>query len=672
MRVKVISTLIMTLILVPLFANQVPTDSYIYNSDGKSVETPPSFRFDRVIYPENSKSSFSDLFIYDNTLFVLEKGNGTLITEDGERLGFYTDLGEPWLFGEVSGLFIGEECIYIADSLNASVAVFDRESRRNILLISDPDTSDVGVSFSFIPSKVIADKAGNIYVLVRDMYYGALMFSSSGEFVGFYGANPMELSLKQKLDQSWKKLMNREQRDAMERFVPVAYSSFDIDEENFVYTCSYDITDESMKIRRINPSGKGRYDGKGLVFGDVIPPKESVEGLENTSHFVDVDISNDILYALDAARGRIFVYDESGSLITVLAGKGTQKGTFTNSVAIESDDERIYVLDGSDSSITVVKKTFYGENLFSALSLYREGLYVEALPYINEVLRIAPELEIAHLMKGKAYQKLGDNKSALDELKLSGDREQYSTIFEKIRLSFARENLGYIMLAIIIVLVIYMILRKRYGVLFRLPGYVSYLIAPLFHPFDLMWERKKKKTFSYLFATILLLLYFLFDILAYFSTGYAFNKNNAKEFNILLSIMNTAGAFLLFVTVNWLLSTISEGNGTYKEIYCASSYALIPLLFSNALNLILSHVLSLKEGVFMTWIESFAFVWAFCILFASISTIHEYSFSKTMKNLLMTLIGMVFALFLLFLSVVLFENTANIFSIIYNEIALRV
>ena len=64
------------------------------------------------------------------------------------------------------------------------------------------------------------------------------------------------MTLDMLLDQSWKQILSEEQQNAMSRFIPVAYTSFDIDGENFIYTCSQNALSESTRVRRLNPPAR--------------------------------------------------------------------------------------------------------------------------------------------------------------------------------------------------------------------------------------------------------------------------------------------------------------------------------------------------------------------------------------------------------------------------------
>lgn len=653
-----------------IHANSMPTSSYVYDSKGKAISINGMYYLQDVAYPSNPDMKYTDFFIFDNELYILSE-SGSILTLGGEEIHLLDDDNNLFQFVSAQGLFMTEGNIYIADYGNGSVLVFAMDTKMNVLTITEPDNQLYDSNVPFMPKKVIADKSGNIYVLVPDLYYGAVMFDSQGEFLGYFGANPTELTLSQMLDQSWKNLLNRTQRDAMERFVPVAYTSFDIDDEDFIYTCSSNIENEAMKIRMLNPSGKGLLDNKKIAFGDIFPDDELSDSLVNQTRFIDIDINNGLIAALDSARGRIFIYSEDGEVLNIFAGIGSQKGTFSKPISIEQDADHIYVLDDYDSSISIFAITSFGEAMLSAVSLFSDGLYQEASPYWREIQRVAPEFELAELGICKAEVDAKNYKVALRSLKLANDRVQYSLAFEKVRLDFIRSYFAWIILAIALLVLIYKISARKLRPYIKQSKRFALHKSAFFHPSDTLWQMKRKKEFTTLFPTIVFLAYFILSIIKYFNTGFIFNENDPDEFNILLQISSTIGLVVLWVVVNWAVSTISDGKGTLKEIYCSLSYVLIPMVVADIINLVLSHILIMEEGVFISWIDMASCIYSLVLLFIVVSTIHEYNLSKTIRNVLLTVLGILFIVFLVFLAIVLLENAMNIFSIIYNELALR-
>ena len=92
----------------------------------------------------------------------------------------------------------------------------------------------------------------------------------------------------------------------MEQFLPVEYSNLFMDEEGLLYTVSR--SGEDSPIKRLNLAGKDVLTRSGYVdvCGDIYPDKQS------KSNFVDITAdAQGMVYALDAAKGRIFVYNFS-------------------------------------------------------------------------------------------------------------------------------------------------------------------------------------------------------------------------------------------------------------------------------------------------------------------------------------------------------------------------
>ncbi len=130
-------------------------------------------------------------------------------------------------------------------------------------------------------------------------------------------------------------------------------------------------------------------------------------------------------------------------------------------------------------------------------------------------------------------------------------------------------------------------------------------------------------------------------------------------------------AYGLWVLVNWAVSTLSDGKGTARELFCASAYALLPYLAGKAIVLLLSHLLTQQEGAFLVWIEAAALGWSALLLLSVLMTLHQYSLGKVCGSIALTIGGIAVVLFLLFMAVVLFEHVSNLFMIVYNELTLR-
>ena len=92
---------------------------------------------------------------------------------------------------------------------------------------------------------------------------------------------------------------------------------------------------------------------------------------------------------------------------------------------------------------------------------------------------------------------------------------------------------------------------------------------------------------------------------------------------------------------------------------------------SQVLVLVLSHVFILDEQAFLTMISLAGFVWSGIMLLIVVTRVHDFTISKALANIALTIFGMLILVFLLFLMVVLMEHVLNLASTIYNELTMR-
>lgn len=680
--VKKVACLLTVLLLSGCFkstvhAQDIPYEGYTYDHNKTEQAAPSMYRPDRKYSfgTVEAPAALTDMYAYEGQLYVLDSaGSQVLVLNEGLELSgsiaFMDREGNPVSFPQAQGLFVCQWGIYISDTVGLCVDRFDLDGSF-VMRYEKPQSPAYDDAIPFAVSKVVVDKGGNVYALVDGLYAGAVMFAQSGEFLGFFGPNEVEMTVEMLLDQSWKRLLTDEQKQAMNRFVPMAYTSFDIDQENFIYTCSRNAINENTRVRRLNPSGKGLWDGRKLFFGDHIPASQWVDGLPNESQIVDVNIGeNGVLSVLDAARGRVFLYDENGTLLGVFGGRGNQLGTVEEAAALESIGNHIYVMDKKSSDITRYTLTEYGEVFYQALDLYNSGEYEKAMPLWQKVLEKNSYCQLAYTGIGKALLKQGDFAEALKSFRLGQDREEYSQAFEEYRFLFMREHFTVIVVVLSAVaagIFVFGRWRKKHGSKRNKTRHWDMLKAPIATLEDFLY----KKEWSVPFATVTVAVWFLLEILKYFGTGFAFNQNNPESFNIFLPLMSTVVLYLLFAIVNWAVSTLSEGKGTLKMIYCSMSYVLLPYLITQTVCLLLSQVFVLEEQAFLVFIALAGLVWSGILLMIVITTVHDYTLGKACGNLLLTLLGIVIVVFLLFMLVVLFEQVANLFLTVYNELTLR-
>lgn len=191
------------------------------------------------------------------------------------------------------------------------------------------------------------------------------------------------------------------------------------------------------------------------------------------------------------------------------------------------------------------------------------------------------------------------------------------------------------------------------------------------HPIDTIEALKEKKNGSIFSATIILLVYTLTAIILDVSKGFIQNTSRIQDFNVILVLARSLFLILLFVLANWALCTLLDGEGRMIDIYIATCYCLLPLIFSQILEAIASNILTQDEYVFVGMINTVLFSWFVCLLLFSLKTIHNYSLTKTILNAIATVIGMAVIFFIIFLFVILIQQLYIFFATIITEIIMR-
>lgn len=632
----------------------------------------------------------TDLFYAaDGFFYLVDSGNNRILKLDaafqcvGEWMEFTMPDGMITQLSEPSGVFVDDDgTMYIADTGNLRVLVCDAKGKVSCE-ITCPDSDIFPEGVDFAAAKVLKDNRGNLYVLVKGLYYGVASFGRNYTFTGFYGANKVSLSAAQLLEVAWRKIFPRSSMQYQSQYVPVELSNMAIDNDGFVYTCTSTMS-ISEKIRKLNAMSINLLTEAN--FGDK-QTTYSKGGTPTDTQFVDLCIDDEgFINALDYTRGRIFQYDASGELVFVFGGSGNQVGLFRQPMAIESVGDRLYVLDGDKMCITVFAPNQLAKNTHNAIALYNQGLYSEALEPWQEVLRSDTGNTFAYASMGKAYLEVGDYEKAMENFKLGQDREGYSEAYREYRTQQIRYYFPYIGVAAIVLLLAVFVYAKRRvlaPVLAKVGIRVSaekktkqlkgwrYLGYIMTHPTKGYEELKYGKGGKFSIACALIFFWFALLVVQYEAQGFIFNENKTGQINIGVILLSTVCVFLAWVLSNWCLCTLFNGEGRMKGIFIYSAYALTPHLICTAVSIVLSRVLTLDEGVFISWIGMLGVAWSVILLLCGMMTLHNYSGAQSILFMILTVVGMVIITFLLVLAITLVQQMLSFGVTIFRELEFR-
>ena len=399
----------------------------------------------------------ADMYVSaDDLMYIADKGNNRILVTDLDfNLVNYMDTfhynGEELTLKKPEGVFVDQYTgyIYVCDTENSRVLKSDKDG--NVDMIFEKPVSEIySQDLTFNPKKVAVDKAGNVYIVVKSVTKGSVMYDINGEFLGFFGANRVEATGEVLMNAFWKLIFSREQAKKMRRSVPVEISNFDIDTDNFIYTVTESKSAETDILKKLNSAGTNIFTNLGYsdyTFGDALT--KYYRGQTYSSQITDIDVAEDgVINLLDLKTGRVFQYDDECNLLFIFGGIGQQKGTFNIVNSVESKGDRVYVLDGRKCSVTVFKQTEFGSIVHNAIALFNKGKYEEARGPWEEALRRDSNYWLAYIGLGNAYLNEGQYDTAMKYF-YHNSKTGYNDAFKSWRMNFIRDN--FTLFAVIII-----------------------------------------------------------------------------------------------------------------------------------------------------------------------------------------------------------------------------
>ncbi len=671
-------------------APQAVTPSYQYNEEKEALSAPAAYTVDRVVMlselPLEAPGSISDMFVEeDGTINLLDSENGNLIQLDADfrflRVLTFTEEGSPCLFPNAGGLFVrgtGEEKqYYVADGERQCILVADANGQVQQHM-TRPTSNLIPESLVFAPQKVVVNDTGVVYAVVPQLYMGAVTFSAQGEFLGFYGSNQVEVTAKLLLDRFWKKLFNSEQNSKLANYVPLEYANLDIDENNFIYTVTSVNAGsgaDQEQVKKINAKGVNILKSK--EYGDLTYFYDN--GVLVDTSFVDVAVTEEgTIAALDATRGRVFLYDEQGNQLGVFGGLGEYLGSFRLPNAVDSWGRSIYVFDQAKESLTAFKPTDFGDLLLSAVQYNKKGQLEKAYQKWEEIARRDAGCEMAYVGMGKMLLQQKKYREAAEAFRLGNDRASYSNAFGQYRNQWLADHFVWVFLLLVLALVSIFVWghrikgRKDYDYSLKNKGPFAKIRYALLHPIDgtVVLTETVSASRQLLIVAIISAAWLLTSVIVFHQTGFAFNTNAQDSFNIWGQLAKTVGLLIVFVVANWFVCVMTDGGGKLCEIAMVTSLALLPFLLSQWITLLLSNLLTVEESGFVWVISAALYLWAGIILLLGMQTIHEFSFGRNLFTLFATLASMVIMAFLAVLAWSLLQQVVSFVVSVTNELTL--
>lgn len=196
----------------------------------------------------------------------------------------------------------------------------------------------------------------------------------------------------------------------------------------------------------------------------------------------------------------------------------------------------------------------------------------------------------------------------------------------------------------------------------------------LVHPFDGYYELKNDPKRSSVNTAILL--YILLAISAVFRRqllGYLYTTISEQlNLNVFVVIMTAVLPYFLWVISNWCFTSLMDGDGKLKDIFCATAVGTIPITIVNILAVPLSRMLPLDSSSVFTAVTSFGYVIAYLEIFIGMVVTHQYSVKKGIATTVLSVIGILIIAFLIVLIFFLVQQVFGFGQQLWTEISFRI
>jgi outer membrane protein assembly factor BamB len=665
-KISLLFTVILILALTPIKASaESPYTTWAMGPGGSLTMTQDAYN--PVAEVDLPISAAQDMVILpDGSLYIADTGKGRIIRlENFEITATY---GEDVLQSP-TGLFVDEDgTLYVTDAKLNKVFIFDA-SGALLKEIGRPVEPLFGKNRNFLPRKIAVDARKNLYVISEGSVDGIVQLNTNGNFIGYFGANSATMSFKMVMQRLF---LTQEQLDQFVKNEAASPSNIAIDKQSMVYTITAG-TSRSISIRKFTISGKN-------IFPETF----------GSTTFRDIDVSdNGLVLAVDA-NGQIYEYDQNGTMLFVFGAQdnGDQRlGTLRNPTSIVRYREYIYVLDSDKNAIVTYQTTAFARQLHTGVNLYMNGFYQEAKPYFEEVQKANGSFIMPYQAIADAYYKERNYNEAMTSYRYAEDRKGYSQAFWELRNQVLQSSLspaflwmGGLWLASVVV----GRLNRRHRWLdpvftwlrgltrFKLIDDFVFMFRFISKPADSFYYIKTKDRGSLLFAGLIYLWVVAARLLSLYLTGYVFNPyQDVALIPVGNEIVITLLLIVLWNAANYLISTISDGEGRVRDVLIGTAYSLFPYALFVLPIALLSNVLSFNEEFLYTFSMDIIWFWTGLMLFIMVKEIHNYSFWETVRNVLITIFTM--ALFVLtgYILYVLFNQLFEFVSAIFQEVRLR-
>lgn len=199
----------------------------------------------------------------------------------------------------------------------------------------------------------------------------------------------------------------------------------------------------------------------------------------------------------------------------------------------------------------------------------------------------------------------------------------------------------------------------------------GWTFSELTHPIEAFNDIKYEGRGSLMIANVICILMFVLSALEYHGKAFVFNYNEPQDFNLWTTLLTSSFLMVLWTISNWAVCSLLDGEGTFKEIWIMTCYAMLPRLLIGFPMLVVTHGLTLDESGIYSIINSISLIWSAVLLMLGMMTAHQYTVKKTVASILLTVAGLAIMFFIAVLLFSMGQQFYFFFDTVMDEIRYR-
>ena len=636
----------------------------------------------------------------DEKVYIADTGNNRIVVLSRyyeylfEISTFVNTQGNNDALAAPQGVFVDDESIWVCDTDKNRIVRFTLDGEF-VTILDAPESQLFENDDVYKPVAMAIDQYGRIYVVSSTTYQGIIVMNSLGEFVGFIGAQAVTISA---WDIIWRRFQTDEQKKLSQSYVSTEFNNITITPDGFIYVTTSSIAESSvrsairgksksgqyMPVKLLNPAGDEimRRNGFWPPAGEIDFSTSSRDTYSGTSTVTDVAVGPEKTWTIiDSKRNKIYTYDFNGNLLFAFGDKGSMLGSISNIEAVTYQNDTMLVLDKGSNCIVVYERTEYGDMLLEAIAAENSLDYDYAISCWEGVLQRNSNFDAAYVGIGNALYRSGEYEESLEYYETAYDTSNWSNSYVEVRKEWM--STWFIPIVILIIVAIVLVIkffawtakvnkrvstdgkaRKTFG------QELIYGFYIIFHPFDGFYDLKHEHRGSIRASLVFIVLTVLTFFYQSIGRGYVLNPTGAYS-TIMAQAISVLVPLFLFVLANWCLTTLFEGEGSFKDIFIASSYCLLPLIMLNIPATLFSNWVTSTEASLITMVSTIAFIWCFALLFFGTMVTHDYSMGKNVITILGTVVAMACIVFIVLLFSMLLSKLVSLVTNIVTELQYR-